>query len=62
MSEDDLELLGQMVDRLDNLTYAAALPVPVEIHMKGMVGSIEGIRNELKAFLVGKGFNPWSDE
>jgi hypothetical protein len=27
-----------------------------------MVGSIEGIRNELKAFLVGKGFNPWSDE
>lgn len=67
MTDDDLELLGQIVDRLDSLTYATQLPVPAEIHLKGMVSSIESIRDELKTLVVGRikemgGESPWGDE
>ena len=60
MSEDDFETLGLMVDRLDNGVAASVLPIPPSLHVEGMKGIMEDVRDELRAFLVQRGFNPWS--
>lgn len=60
MDDEDLETLGQMVDRLDSAARGALLPVAPDIHVQGMRGVIKDARDQLRAFLVGKGFNPWA--
>lgn len=62
MTADDLETLGLLVDKLDNGVAATVLPLPPHIHVTGMKGIMEDARDELRAFLIGKGFNPWSDQ
>lgn len=61
MPEEDFERLGDMVDRLDNAAHAAVLPIPDRIHKKALAGIVSSVRDELKAFLIDRGFNPWSD-
>lgn len=62
MTDDDLELLGTLVDRLDNAGVASALLVAPETHLAGVKGIVEEVRDALREFLVKKGFNPWSDD
>lgn len=62
MTAADLETLGLLVDKLDNGVAATALPLPPHIHVTGMKGIMAEARDELRAFLIGKGFNPWSDQ
>jgi hypothetical protein len=62
MTADELETLGLLVDKLDNGVAATVLPLPPNIHVTGMKGIMTEARDELRAFLVGKGFNPWSDQ
>lgn len=59
MSEEDLEQLGLMVDRMDNLAHAAVIPMPNELRIMALDEAIRDMRDELRAFLIGKGFNPW---
>lgn len=62
LSEDDCETLGVIVDRLDNATAASVLHVPDRIHKEALLGIVSAVRDELRQFLVTKGFNPWSAE
>lgn len=67
MTENDLEALGQIVDRLDAVTYSVKLPVPAEMHVKGLLGTIESVRDELKELVITRikeagGSNPWEDD
>lgn len=59
MNEEDFESLGELVDRLDNAAHAAVLPIPAELHSKALTGIVTDVRDELQAFLKGKGFDPW---
>ncbi len=62
LSDDDFEALGQMVGKLANFACGAIIPMPLEIHRDALKGCIEDVRDEMRAWLIGKGFNPWSDE
>lgn len=42
------EVLGQLIDKCDNLLAAASLPLSASIHLEGMSGGIKEIREELK--------------
>ncbi len=60
MNEDDLDTLGRMVDRLDNATAALNLPLPPAMHIEGMKGIVESVREELRTFVVQRlGHDPW---
>lgn len=61
MTDDDMETLGRLVDKLDGLVSASILPLPSHIHIAGLTGAMAAARDELRALLVGKGFNPWRD-
>lgn len=61
MSDDDMEALGQLVDRLDAASYATVLPLPDVIHAAALSEIVRSVRDELKEFCVSHGFNPWSD-
>lgn len=60
MTDDDFETLGLLADRLDNVAHAAVLPIPSHIHVKALTDIVGEVRDELKAFLKSKGFNPWA--
>lgn len=62
MTEEDFETLGLMVDSLDNGLAATRLPLPAELHVQGMSGIMETVRNDLREFLKGKGFDPWNGQ
>lgn len=59
MSDEDLETLGLMADRLDNAAHAAVMPLPPHIHVQALTGIVGDVRDELKTFLKSKGFDPW---
>jgi hypothetical protein len=59
VSDDDFETLGLLVDRLDNAAAATVLPVPTSILLEGMTGIVNDVRDELRSFLIERGFNPW---
>lgn len=60
LSDDDLETLGLMVDRLDNFAAGAALPVSDSIHKGALLSVVRDTAEMLRTFLLSKGFNPWS--
>lgn len=61
MTDDDLEELGLLADKLDNGVAATALPIEPRLHVEGMKGIMEEVRDGLKAFLASKGYNPWNE-
>lgn len=60
LTEADLEFLGQTVDRLENFAAGAVIPIPAEIHKQVLAEGMADIGKQLKDWLVGKGFNPWT--
>ena len=59
LNGDDAEELGTMVDELDALIAALAMPLPPELHIKGLAGSIKNKRDKLRNLLTRNGFDPW---
>jgi hypothetical protein len=59
MSEEDFETLGRMVDRMDNLSAASVIPLPNELRITALNEAIRSMRDELHAFLIERGFDPW---
>lgn len=45
------EACGHAVDRLENLLAAMKLPLPPRLHLEGLSGNLESIRDELRAAL-----------
>ena len=47
-SEVNLETLGGLVDRLENLLGALTLPLEPQMHLDGLTPNLKQIKNELK--------------
>jgi hypothetical protein len=60
VSDEEFEILGQMVDRMDNLSAASVIPMPNELRITALNEAIRSMRDELRGMLVAKGFNPWA--
>jgi hypothetical protein len=62
-SEEELEQLGQLVDRLDNLRAGLNLPMPPTFHVSQMKPILEEVSAELKTIVIGlAGTNPWEGD
>lgn len=58
--DDKYEKLGRLIDRIENIQHALALPIPPQIHIEGIKGSLPDIVKELKdSFIEITGENPW---
>lgn len=51
LTEHHRELIAVLTDTLDNLTYAAKLPLPPKMHVEQLVLGIEGVRDELREII-----------
>lgn len=62
-SEEQLERLGLLVDRLDNLRAGLNLPMPPQFHVSQMKGILEEVSADLKTIVVDlAGSNPWEGD
>ena len=61
MNEDEaLEELGQCVDTIDSLAAAMAMPIPADMHLKALRGSLPGLKQRIKqAYLALGGEDVW---
>jgi hypothetical protein len=54
------EKLGQLIDRIENLSFALNMPLTDHIHIKAFRESLPEITKELKeSFVEITGENPW---
>ena len=60
ISEEQLEPIGELADRIDNLAAALNLPMPDSFHVKQLKSELPKVANELKRFYRSiSGENPW---
>jgi hypothetical protein len=61
-TEEQLEKLGRLVDRIDNLVHAGAIPMRDELRVKALTASLPDLHSELKALYIEiAGDDPWAD-
>jgi hypothetical protein len=59
--DDKFEKLGQLIDRIENLSFALNMPIPDNTHVQSFRESLPEIVKELKeSFIEISGENPWS--
>lgn len=57
---EQLEKLGQAIDRVDNLAHALKLNLPHSMHVEALRDALPEIVEELKkGFVEATGENPW---
>ena len=57
---NDQEVLGQAIDKLDSLAAALTLPLPADMHVQQLKRALPEIVRELKSeFAAVTGENPW---
>lgn len=63
MNADQLDRLGKVSDRIDNILGAMKLKVEPAIHMAGIENTLPELRDELRALYLelSGGDNPWHD-
>ncbi len=64
ISEDQIEELGLLADKADNLWSATQLPgLPDRLHKTQLAAGMIDIRDELRALVIklGDGRNPWAE-
>lgn len=63
MNEQNLEELGEAVDRLSNLIAALSIPMPMHLHVAAMKESLPSLRDALRGVYVSEsGENPWAEQ
>jgi hypothetical protein len=55
MNPEQLEEIGQLIDRLDNLCSAMELPMPAELHLKALKESLPNVRDDLQLIYIDAG-------
>jgi hypothetical protein len=55
MNPEQLEEIGQHIDRLDNLCGAMKLPLPAELHLKALKEALPSVMDGLKAIYINAG-------
>jgi hypothetical protein len=59
---EQLEVIGEMVDKASNLAAASKMKVSPHIHIEGMRGGLEDIEKVLRELYIAvSGDNPWDD-
>ena len=59
-TEEQLEQLGQLADRMDNLRAGLSLQWPPKFHVDQMKPILKEMSTELKSIVIGlSGANPW---
>jgi hypothetical protein len=62
VSEEQLEKLGKLVDRIDNLVHARKLQVSDGIHLRALGEALPDLHSELKTLYVEiAGDDPWAE-
>jgi hypothetical protein len=62
VTEAQLEKLGCLVDKVDNLVHAGAIPMPDKLRVTALTEALPGLHSELKALYVEiSGDDPWAD-
>lgn len=60
--EAQLERLGQLVERVDNLVHAGKIPMPDKLRVTALTEALPGLHSDLKALYVEiAGEDPWAD-
>ena len=62
MKEENIEKLGLLIDKLENLIQAMTMPLPGSIHRHGIKPALPEILNEVKAVYLDEGGENWWDE
>jgi hypothetical protein len=58
--EEKFERLGQLIDRIENLSFALNMSIPDNIHVQSFRESLPEIVKKLKeSFIEITGENPW---
>lgn len=61
--EDAMEILGQAIDKVDNLAHGLQLPMPGDFHVKQLKSLLPDAVRELKrGFVAVTGENPWEGQ
>jgi len=61
MSTENLEKLGLLIDKLDNLMQAAKMPLPAALHLEGLLPALPEIRAEImEVYTTEGGEDVWS--
>lgn len=62
VTEEQLEKLGKLVDRIDNLVHARKLPISDGLHLRALGEALPDLHSELKTLYVDiAGDDPWAD-
>jgi hypothetical protein len=60
--DDKLEMLGQAIDRVDNLSHVLVIPMPADFHLQQLKKILPEVVKDLKAgFVAVTGENPWDE-
>jgi len=63
MSDEHIEQIGKLADRLNLYRCATKLSLPPETHVKCLTDAIEDVEKALKAiYIKATGGNPWEGE
>lgn len=63
MTTENLERVGEAADTCDNLIFAAKMPLPPEIHLEGILGSLRTLRDTLReVYTAEAGHDPWDED
>lgn len=59
--QEAIEHIAKLADKADNLLAATKLPVPDSLHIEGLKGGLQQMREELRVTYVAlSGENPWA--
>lgn len=62
VTEVQLDKLGRLVDRIDNLVHAGAIPMPDKLRATALAEALPNVHSELKTLYVEiAGEDPWAD-
>lgn len=62
VTEAHLEKLGRLVDTVDNLVHAGAIPMPDKLRVTALTEALPTLHSDLKALYVEiSGDDPWAD-
>lgn len=63
MTPEQLDTIGALADRADNLAHGAKLPLPPLMHVEMLSLAMEEIRDALRQlYKTASGTNPWEDQ
>ena len=62
ITDEQLEKLGKLIDRIDNVTHAGMIPMPDKLRLQAIGEFLPELHSELKSLYVEiAGDDPWDE-